>query len=182
MPLPHAEIIERARHIRLLLMDCDGVLTDGSLHYTATGEAATEHTKVFHIHDGQGLRLAQTAGLPYGLISGRNSVAVAQRTRELGFSYVFQGIAEKLGTYEQIRQSAGLAAAEIAYIGDDLSDLPLLRRVGLAVAVADAVPDVCDQAHFITQKPGGRGAVREVIELILKAQTRWEEVLQPFLV
>lgn len=183
MPLPHTEILARARQIRLLLLDCDGVLTDGSLHYAATETAAhaSETTKVFHIHDGQGLRLAQAVGLPYGLISGRNSAAVTTRTRELGFTYVFQGIADKRATYEQIRQAAGLTDAEIAYIGDDLPDLPLLRRVGLAVAVADAVPEVRAQAHCITQKPGGRGAVREVIELLLQAQNRWEDALRPFL-
>src|SRR6185436_2308751 len=134
MPLPLAEIEARARHIRLLLMDCDGVLTDGSVSYTADGEQASEQTKVFHIHDGQGLRLAKQAGLQLGLISGRNSVAVAVavRARELGFDHVFQDVADKLAIYEQLCQSGQFAPAEIAYIGDDLPDLPLLRRVGLA--------------------------------------------------
>src|SRR5215470_9111283 len=102
MPFPSAEIEARARHIRLLLMDCDGVLTDGSVIFTTDGEQASEQTKVFHIHDGQGLRLAKQAGLQLGLISGRNSVAVTVRARELGFDYVFQGVADKLGVYEDL--------------------------------------------------------------------------------
>jgi 3-deoxy-D-manno-octulosonate 8-phosphate phosphatase (KDO 8-P phosphatase) len=178
MPLPLAEIEARARHIRLLLMDCDGVLTDGSVIYTADGERASEQTKVFHIHDGQGLRLAKQAGLQLGLISGRDSVAVAVRARELGFDHVFQNVADKLAVYEDLCKQYGAAA--IAYIGDDLPDLPLLCRVGLALAVADAVSDVRQRAHFITQQRGGRGAVREVIELILKAQQKWDETVQPF--
>lgn len=180
MPLPLAELEDRARRIRLLLMDCDGVLTDGSVIYTADGEQAHEQTKVFHIHDGQGLRLAKQAGLQLGLISGRNSVAVAVRARELGFDYVFQGVADKLAFYEDLCQQYSDEA--IAYIGDDLPDLPLLRRVGLAIAVADAVSDAQRYAHYITQRPGGRGAVRETIELILKAQLKWDEALQPFVI
>jgi 3-deoxy-D-manno-octulosonate 8-phosphate phosphatase (KDO 8-P phosphatase) len=181
MPLPLAEIEDRARRISLLLMDCDGVLTDGSVIYTADGEQAHEQTKVFHIHDGQGLRLAKQAGLQLGLISGRNSVAVAVRARELGFDYVFQGVADKLAIYEELCQSAQFDHSDIAYIGDDLPDLPLLRRVGLAIAVADAVPEVHTQAHFITQKPGGRGAVREAIEMLLKAQEKWDTVMWRYL-
>jgi len=180
MPLPFAELEDRARRIRLLLMDCDGVLTDGSVIYTAEGEQAREQTKVFHIHDGQGLRLAKQAGLQLGLISGRNSVAVAMRARELGFADVFQGIEDKLAVYETFGQQYGDAA--IAYIGDDLPDLPLLRRAGLAIAVADAVSDAQQHAHYITQRPGGRGAVREAIELILKAQQKWHELIQPFVI
>jgi 3-deoxy-D-manno-octulosonate 8-phosphate phosphatase (KDO 8-P phosphatase) len=180
MPLPLAEIEDRARRIRLLLMDCDGVLTDGSVIYTAEGEHALELTKVFHIHDGQGLRLAKQAGLQLGLISGRNSVAVAVRARELGFAYVFQGVEDKLAVYEDFSRQYGDAV--IAYIGDDLPDLPLLRRVGLAIAVADAVSDAQRYAHYITQRPGGRGAVREAIELVLKAQRKWDEAIQPFVI
>ena len=178
MSLPLAEIEARARRIRLLLMDCDGVLTDGSVIYTAEGEQAREQTKVFHIHDGQGLRLAKQAGLQLGLISGRHSSPVAVRAHELGFDHVFQGVADKLAVYKDLSQAYGDAA--IAYVGDDLPDLPLLRRAGLAIVVADAVNDALRCAHFITQRPGGRGAVREAIELILKAQQKWDEALQPF--
>lgn len=180
MPLPLAEIEARARRIRLLLMDCDGVLTDGSVIYTAAGEHAAETTKVFHIHDGQGLRLANQAGLQLGLISGRASAAVTVRAQELDFDYVFQGIADKLSIYEQLRDDNQFTDDQIAYVGDDLPDLPLLRRAGLAIAVADAVPDVLAQAHYVTQRAGGRGAVREAVELILKAQAKWAELLQQF--
>ncbi len=181
MPLPLAEIEARARRIRLLLLDCDGVLTDGSVIYTAEGGGAAETTKVFHIHDGQGLRLAKQAGLRLGLISGRSSLALAARARELSFDYVYQNVADKLAPYEQLRQAARLSNAEIAYVGDDLPDLTPLRRAGLAIAVADAVPEVLQCAHYVTVKPGGRGAVREAVELILKAQRQWAAVLQPFL-
>lgn len=180
MPLSLAEIEARAQHIRLLLLDCDGVLTDGSIIYTAVGDHAAETTKVFHIHDGQGLRLAKQAGLQLGLISGRASAAVTVRAQELGFDYVFQGIADKLSVYEQLRADTQFTDDQIAYIGDDLPDLPLLRRVGLAVTVADAVPDVLAQAHCITQRAGGKGAVREVVELILKAQAKWGEMLRQY--
>jgi 3-deoxy-D-manno-octulosonate 8-phosphate phosphatase (KDO 8-P phosphatase) len=180
MPIPLADLEARARRIRLLLMDCDGVLTDGSVIYTADGDQASEQTKVFHIHDGQGLRLAKQAGLRLGLISGRNSVAVAVRARELGFDYVFQGVADKLGVYDQLRRAGQFDNLEIAYVGDDLPDLPLLRRVGLAIAVADALQEARQQAHLVTQKPGGRGAIREAVELILKAQDHWAAVIQQF--
>lgn len=180
MPLPLAEIEARARHIRLLLMDCDGVLTDGSVIYTTDGEQAVEQTKVFHIHDGQGLRLAKQAGLRLGLISGRDSLAVTARARELGFDYVFQGVDDKLAVYQDLCRREQFSDADVAYIGDDLPDLPLLRRVGLALAVADAVPDVRAQAHCTTQKPGGRGALREAVEMILKAQAKWDEAIRPF--
>jgi 3-deoxy-D-manno-octulosonate 8-phosphate phosphatase (KDO 8-P phosphatase) len=181
MPLPLAEIEERARHIRLLLMDCDGVLTDGSVIYTADSERASEQIKVFHIHDGQGLRLAKQAGLQLGLISGRNSVAVAVRAHELGFDYVFQGVADKLAVYQELCRQARFSDADIAYVGDDLPDLPLLRRVGLAIAVADATSGVKQYAHFVTRRAGGRGAVREVVELLLTAQQQWAAAMQPFL-
>lgn len=181
MPLPFAEIEARARRIRLLLMDCDGVLTDGSVIYTAKGNNAAELTKVFHIHDGQGLRLAKQAGLKLGLISGRASRALEMRARELSFDYLYQSAADKLTIYQQLRQTEQLRDEQIAYLGDDLPDLALMLRAGLGIAVADAVSDVLQRAHFVTTKPGGRGAVREAIELILKAQDRWETVIRGFL-
>ncbi len=183
MPLPQTELEARARRIRLLLLDCDGVLTDGSVIYTVTGEDVAESTKVFHIHDGQGLRLAKQAGLKLGLISGRASLALQTRTRELSFDYLHQGVADKLTVYEQLRAASQFTDKQIAYVGDDLPDLPILRRAGLAIAiaVADAVPEVLAQAHYVTQRAGGRGAVREAVELILKARQQWEAVLQPYL-
>ncbi|MGH9855312.1 MAG: KdsC family phosphatase [Blastocatellia bacterium] len=174
------EIIARARHIKLLLLDCDGVLTDGGLHYTFDGKRVLEGAKVFHIHDGQGLKLAREAGLKLGIISGRISPALTARARELQIDHLHQGVDDKLAVYEQIKNAEGLADEQIAYIGDDLPDLAVMRRVGLAIAVADAVDEIREAAHFITSKPGGRGAVREAIELILKAQDKWRESLQRY--
>jgi 3-deoxy-D-manno-octulosonate 8-phosphate phosphatase (KDO 8-P phosphatase) len=174
------EIISRARQIRLLLLDCDGVLTDGGLHYTFDGKRVMEGAKVFHIHDGQGLKLAREAGMRLGVISGRVSPALTARARDLQIDHLHQGIDDKLSVYEQIKTDEGLTDAQIAYVGDDLPDLPVMRRVGLAVAVADAVEEVRECAHFVTKKPGGRGAAREVVELLLKAQDKWRESLQRY--
>ena len=174
------EIISRARHIKLLLLDCDGVLTDGFLHYTFDGKRVMEGAKVFHIHDGQGLKLAREAGLKLGIISGRISPALIARARELQIDRLHQGIDDKLSVYEQIKTADGFADDQIAYIGDDLPDMPVMRRVGLAIAVADAVDEIRECAHFVTNKPGGRGAAREAIELILKAQDKWSEALQRY--
>ena len=176
------ENISRARHIKLLLMDCDGVLTDGGLHYTFDGKRVMEGAKVFHIHDGQGLKFAREAGLKLGIISGRISPALIARARELQIDRLHQGIDDKLSIYEQIKIADGFADDEIAYVGDDLPDLPVMRRVGLAIAVADAVDEIRECAHFVTNKPGGRGAAREAVELILKAQDKWRESLQRFFV
>src|SRR5262245_2472135 len=174
------EIISRARTIKLLLMDCDGVLTEGGLHYTFDGKRVLEGLKVFHIHDGQGMKFARDAGLKLGVISGRVSPSLIARARELQIDHLYQGIDDKLDVYEQIKTLESLSDDQIAYIGDDLPDLSVLRRVGLAVAVADAVDEIRGLAHFTTRKPGGRGAVREAIELILKAQDKWRESLLRF--
>jgi 3-deoxy-D-manno-octulosonate 8-phosphate phosphatase (KDO 8-P phosphatase) len=173
-------IISRARHIKLLLLDCDGVLTDGGLHYTFDGKHVLEGVKVFHIRDGQGLKLAREAGLKLGIISGRVSPALVARARELQIDHLLQGIDDKLIVYEQIKTSEGFTDEQIAYIGDDLPDLAVMRRAGLAIAVADAVDEILECAHFVTSKPGGRGAAREAIELILKAQDKWRESLLRF--
>lgn len=160
------ENAERARKIRLILTDCDGVLTDGSLHYTAHGEAV----KVFHIHDGLAFKLAQQAGIKTGIISGRKSAALELRARELQVNYLYHGNDAKRAAYEEIRAAENLQDDQIAYLGDDLPDLELLRCVGFAIAVADAVAEVKAAAHFMTTRNGGRGAFREAVELILKAQ------------
>src|SRR5262249_10742501 len=169
------ETISRARHIKLLLMDCDGVLTDGGLHYTFDGKHVLEGVKAFHIHDGQGLKLAREAGLKLGIISGRVSPALVARARELQIDHLHQGIDDKLAVYEQIKTAGGFTDDQTAYIGDDLPDLAVMRRVGLAIAVADAVDEILECAHLVTSKAGGRGAAREAIELILKAQDKWSE-------
>jgi len=181
MNLSLDEASERARHIRLLLTDCDGVLTDGSIHYASDGERERGEINVFHIHDGLGIVLARGAGLKVGLISGRVSLPVAERARALGLDHVYQGVESKLEVYERIREIERLSHEQIAYLGDDLPDLPLLRRAGLAIAVADAVSEVRQCAHLITHQRGGRGAMREAIELILKAQGQWEEIIQHYL-
>ena len=170
------EIAKRARKIRLILTDCDGVLTDGSLYYTANGEAA----KVFYIHDGLAFKLARQAGIKIGIISGRKSVALELRASELKVDYLYHGNDAKLAAYEEIRAAENLRDEQIAYLGDDLHDLPLLHRVGLAIAVADAVAEVKAAAHSITERNGGRGAFREAVELILKAQDKWEALMKPF--
>ncbi len=170
------EIIVRARQIKLLLTDCDGVLTDGSLYYTADGEAA----KVFHIHDGLAFKLARQAGLKTGIISGRKSEALALRAGELNVDYLYHGNDAKLAAYEEIRAAENLRDEQIAYLGDDLHDLELLHRVGLAIAVADAVAEVKAAAHFVTPQTGGHGAFRAAVELILKAQDKWQALLTQF--
>ena len=179
MPTPD-EVASRAKKIRLLLTDCDGVLTDGSVHYSADGKLVFEVTKVFNIHDGQGFRLAQEAGLKLGIISGRASPALAARAREMQIEYLYLGVGNKLAVYEQIKVTEGLTDEEIAYIGDDLPDLSLMRRVGLSIAVADAVNEIRQCAHYQTNKRGGRGAAREAIEMILKAKGKWDELIRQY--
>ncbi|HEX2713630.1 MAG TPA: HAD hydrolase family protein [Candidatus Acidoferrales bacterium] len=164
---------KRAARTRLLLMDVDGVLTDGHIYLQSLPDGTATELKVFSAHDGAGLKLAKMAGLRTGLITGRESAAVARRAREAEMEFVYQKSAEKLPAYEEILRLAGVADEEVAYIGDDLPDLPVLARVGLAVAVPNAAPEVKKAAHVVTSRPGGAGAVREVIELVLKAQGKW---------
>jgi len=171
-----ATIERRAARIKLLLMDCDGVLTDGRLWLFED-----EEQKAFHTHDGLGLSLLHRAGLRSGIITGRSSQAVARRASELGVEFVQQGDAEKTEAFEQVLKLAGVDENEVAFVGDDLTDLPLMLRSELAVAVADARPEVISNAHYVTVATGGRGAVREVIELILKAQGRWNELVDHYL-
>ncbi len=170
----------RARPIHLILTDCDGVLTDGGLLYLVTSDQVSTESKAFHIHDGHGLKMACEAGLKTGIISGRASRALEVRARELQVDYLYQGIETKLAAYEEILAKEGLSDEQVAYIGDDLLDLPVLRRVGLAIAPADAVSEVRKCAHLVTQRPGGYGVVREAVEFILKAQGQWEKMLAKF--
>jgi len=170
-------IERRASHIKLLLMDCDGVLTDGRLMLLENGD----EQKFFNVRDGQGLVLLHRAGLQTGVISGRESSFVEQRVRELGINYLRQGSHDKIKDFRELLAEARVDESAVAFVGDDLADIPLMRRVELAVAVADAVNETRAAAHFVTQQPGGHGAVREVVELILKAQGRWQELVTPFL-
>jgi 3-deoxy-D-manno-octulosonate 8-phosphate phosphatase (KDO 8-P phosphatase) len=169
-------LLERARKTRLLIMDVDGVLTDGRIIQDSHGH----ELKVFDVKDGHGIVMAHRAKLRTALISGRESETITRRAEELGIELVFQKIWNKLEVYEKILVDTELTHDEVAYIGDDLIDIPLLRRVGLAVAVADAVDEVKAAAHLITQRPGGQGAVREVIELILRAQDHWDSLIERY--
>jgi 3-deoxy-D-manno-octulosonate 8-phosphate phosphatase (KDO 8-P phosphatase) len=157
-------------------MDVDGVLTDGHVYLQSFPGGEALELKAFHSHDGAGLKLARLAGIRTGVITGRDSAAMTRRAKENGIEFVYQGREEKLAPYEEILRLAGIADAEVAFIADDLPDLPVLRRVGLAVAVANAVPEIKTLAHLVTERPGGQGAVREVIEFILKAQGKWLSV------
>jgi len=170
-------IERRASRIKLLLLDCDGVLTDGRLWLLEDGD---EH-KAFNTKDGLGLELLRRAGLRAGIITGRTSTALARRAKELGIEFLRQGNEEKLAAFEEVLRSAGLKEDEVAFVGDDLSDIPLMRRSELAVAVADAVEETRAAAHYVTQAKGGRGAVREVVEIILKSQGRWNDLVEEYL-
>lgn len=171
------EIQPRAARIKLLLMDCDGVMTDARIWILEN----REDQKAFHTRDGLGLELLHRAGLKSGVISGRVSSALTRRAEILGMSYVRQGCQDKEEAFAEIVAAAGLANAEVAFAGDDLNDIPLMRQSGLAIAVADAVVETRDHAHYITQARGGHGAVREIVELILKAQGRWDDLVQRYL-
>jgi len=163
---------EGLRKIRLLLLDVDGVLTDGRIIYDANGV----ETKAFDVKDGHGLKLLQRAGVQVGIITGRQSEVVNVRARELGISIVYQGVKDKLGPFEEILGALGLREEEVAYVGDDLPDLPVLRRVGWGAAPADAVEEIKPFVHYVTSHGGGRGAVREVCDLLLQAGGYWAEV------
>jgi 3-deoxy-D-manno-octulosonate 8-phosphate phosphatase (KDO 8-P phosphatase) len=171
------KVLQRAKKVRVLLMDVDGTITPRLVCLQAFPDGQTGEMKVFDAHDGAGVKLAGIMGIRTGLITGRDSAATARRAREMGMEFVYQGKAKKLQSYEEILQKAGVRDDEVAYIGDDLPDLPLLERAGLAVAVSDATLEVKKVAHYITSVPGGRGAAREVVELILKAQGRWEQAI-----
>jgi len=159
-------VLERARRIRLLVLDVDGVLTDGRLHISAAGE----EIKVFHVRDGSGLVAVQRAGITVAIISGRDSAAVTRRAAELGIRHLRQGVSDKGAELERLLAELGVAAQDTACVGDDTPDLPMLRRAGLAVAVADAHPALRESAHWTTTSNGGQGAVREVCDLLLSTR------------
>ena len=172
-----SSIERRASHIKLLLMDCDGVLTDGRLWLLEE----TDEQKSFNTHDGLGLSLFHRAGLKSGIITGRRSKAVERRARELGVEFVRQGDPDKTAAFEDVLKEAGVGEHEVAFVGDDLPDIPLMKRSELAVAVADAVDETRLAAHYVTRAKGGRGAVREVVEMILKTQGRWSDLVDEYL-
>jgi len=170
-------LAERCQQIELVLADVDGVLTDGCLAMDNQGI----ETKRFHIRDGFGIKLWQKAGYRFGIVTHRSSQLVKMRAAELGVAIVRQGTPDKLATFREILGEVGLSSDQACYIGDDLPDLPVIRAAGLGVAVADACEEVRQMADYVTQTAGGRGAVRETIEMILKAQRRWDDMIQPFL-
>ena len=167
---------EKLKDIQLLLLDVDGVLTDGSIIYSDE----TSETKVFNVKDGFGLKLIMGAGIKVGLVTGRTSKALDRRCRDLGIQYLYDGVQQKAQLLDKIVAETGLAAANMAFMGDDLPDLPLMRCVGLSIAVADAHDWVRDYSDWITSAPGGRGAVREVCDAILKARGDWENLMEQF--
>jgi 3-deoxy-D-manno-octulosonate 8-phosphate phosphatase (KDO 8-P phosphatase) len=166
----------KASAVRLLLFDVDGVLTDGAVLMHADGS----ESKSFHIRDGAALVWAQRAGLSVGFLSARTSGATAQRAAQLGIRIVSQGVAHKADAYEAICRQAGLEDSAVAFMGDDLLDLPVLSRVGLSAAPADAAPEVLASVDWVSSSGGGRGAARELIELVLRAQGRWNDVVQQY--
>lgn len=173
-----ASLEQRAARIKLLLMDCDGVLTDGKLMLLENGD----EQKTFNVRDGHGIVLLHRAGLKSGIISGRTSSFVERRAQELGMNleYVRQGCLDKIKVFAELLLQAQIEVNEVAFIGDDVTDIPLMQRSGLAVAVADAVPETRSVAHYVTREKGGQGAVREAIELILKAQGHWDELMRRY--
>ncbi len=170
------DLVARAAKIKLLLMDCDGVLTDGRIYFLPNPDGSVGETKCFDCHDGIALAWARKNGIDTGIISGRGGLAVKERARSSGMKYLFEGNTEKLPLLEQVMGDSKLAADEVGYIGDDITDLPLLRRVGLAAAPTNARPEVFDAVHYRIPAAGGGGAVREVIELLLRAQGKWDAV------
>jgi 3-deoxy-D-manno-octulosonate 8-phosphate phosphatase (KDO 8-P phosphatase) len=181
--LASPDVLARARKIKLFLMDVDGTLTDGGVCLISgtiadgSGEPIVSEMKVFNAQDGQGLSLAHTMGIQTGFITGRHSPAVAKRAQELNVTFVYLGQGKKMAAFEECVRKAGVTEDEVAYMGDDLPDIPLARRAGLAVCVADGAPELAAVCHFITRRLAGRGTAREVVELILKAQGRWEEAV-----
>jgi YrbI family 3-deoxy-D-manno-octulosonate 8-phosphate phosphatase len=170
------KLTDLCRRIELILSDVDGVLTDGGIWYDNQGV----ELKAFHIRDGLGIKLWQRAGFKFGLLTARTSHIVKLRAQELGIDLVRQGFENKLPAAQDILRDLNLAPEQVCYIGDDLTDLPVIRHVGLGVAVADAVSEVRSAAAYITKLPGGHGAVRELIELVLKGKSRWEDAIQRY--
>lgn len=176
--LDNRELHARARKIKLVLMDVDGTLTDGGVCLISTpGVEGFSELKIFDAKDGAGLKLASIMGIRTGFITGRKSFAVQQRANELSVEFVYMGQETKMAAFDDCLKRAGVSEEETAYLGDDLPDMSLARRAGLAVAVADSAPELKAICHYTTQARGGKGAARELIELILKSQGRWEEAV-----
>ncbi len=162
--------VEKIRKIKLLMLDVDGVLTDGGIFYNDMGGEA----KRFDVKDGHGIKIAIRAGIDVALVSARESRAVQYRAKDLGIELVYLGITDKVRTLEEIMEKKSLKPDEIAYVGDDLVDLRVIKRVGFSACVRDASAEVLDRVDYVTTRPGGKGAVREVVEVLLKSQDKWD--------
>lgn len=169
--------LERAARVKLILLDVDGVLTDGTVFVHADGS----ESKSFAIRDGIALVWAQRVGIKVGLLSARHSATTPHRAAQLGITLIYQGVKNKADAYAQLTADLMVADEDVAYMGDDVVDLAVLSRVGLAAAPADAVDDVQRRAHWVSRYPGGRGAVRELVETILRAQDRWDGIVTSYL-
>jgi 3-deoxy-D-manno-octulosonate 8-phosphate phosphatase (KDO 8-P phosphatase) len=172
-----AQVKKRAARIRVLLMDVDGTMTDGGVSLLSQADGTAIELKKFDAHDGQGLTLANTAGIRTGCITGRESPALLRRAQEMKMEFIYMKQPMKIPAYEEILRKAGVTDEAVAFVGDDLPDLPILRRVGFAVAVGDAVPEVKKAAHYTTKAIAGKGAIREAVEVILKSKGIWEEMI-----
>jgi 3-deoxy-D-manno-octulosonate 8-phosphate phosphatase (KDO 8-P phosphatase) len=175
-PLLRPDAAEKAQKVRLFLVDVDGVLTDGGIVYDVEGR----EIKRFHVRDGHGIKMLQRAGVEVGIITGRTSEVVAVRARELGISLVFQGVGDKVAAWRGILADKGVSPGETAYVGDDIVDVPLMRQVGFAASVADAESYVREAADFVSARPGGQGAVREIIDFVLRSSGAWEKVASKY--
>jgi 3-deoxy-D-manno-octulosonate 8-phosphate phosphatase (KDO 8-P phosphatase) len=175
-----ADVSQRLQKIKVLLMDVDGVLTDGRLFYLPDAQGNPVEFKAFNSQDGLGFHFLNSVGIKTGVISGRESPAVVERARILKMSFVYQGHLEKEGAYNEILEKAQVKSDEVAFIGDDFTDVPLMKRSGLACCVGNARPELKTVAHIVAVADGGHGAVREIIEAILKAQRKWDGILQKF--
>lgn len=169
---------KRAAKIKVVLMDVDGTITDGSVTLLSQPDGSALEIKTFDAHDGQGISLGRTAGLRMGVITGRESAALRRRMKELSVEFIYEKQAHKIAAYEEILQKAEVNEDEVAFLGDDLPDLTVMRRVGLAVAVGNAAPEVKQIAHYTTARNGGKGAARELVELILKSKGNWEDMIE----
>lgn len=176
--IDEAEVVERAKRISLLLLDCDGVMTDGSIFVPG---AEGEEIKRFNVLDGHGIVLWRRVGHRVGVLSGRGSLALERRVAELKIEFLVQRSFDKLASFETFLAESGAAPDEIAFVGDDVVDIPVLRRAGLAFATPNGVEEAIEASHAVTERPGGGGAVREVIDYLLKAQGRWAELMARYL-
>ena len=180
--MPEKDLTPIAWKIELLLMDVDGVLTDGSLLLVPMPDGSVVEAKAFNVNDGAALAMARRAGLKIGIISGRSSAALTKRAEELKLDFFYHGLGgKKTPALEEIYSKTKLHQDRVCYVGDDVQDLPIFSRVGFAVAVANAVPEVAARAAYVTRAGGGRGAIREVVELILRAQGKWDATLREFM-